>query len=67
MLADEGDGGFEGGAGAEDGGDSGLLEMGDVFLGDGTAEDEEDVFGVLGYEQIVDAGDDDVVGSGEDG
>ncbi len=41
--------------------------MGDVLFGDGAAEDEEDVFGALGFQEFVDAGDDCVVGSGEDG
>ncbi len=44
-----------------------MPEVGNVFFGDGAAEDEEDVFGVLGFEELVDAGDDGVVGAGEDG
>jgi len=44
-----------------------LLEVGDVFFGDGAAEDEEDVFGLRGFEQLGYAGDDDVVRAGEDG
>ncbi len=67
VFADEGNGGLEGCAGAEDGGDAVLFEVRDVFFGDGSAQDQEDVFGVLGYEQVVDAGEDGVVGSGEDG
>jgi hypothetical protein len=38
-----------------------------IFVGDGAAEDEEDVFGILFAEESGDAWDDDVVGSGEDG
>ena len=43
------------------------FKLGLVFVGDGAAEDEEDVVGVLLVEQIDDAGDDDVVRAGEDG
>ncbi len=38
-----------------------------IFIGDGAAEDEEDVFCVLLAEERGDARDDDVVGAGEDG
>ena len=38
-----------------------------IFVGDGAAEDEEDVFGLLFAEELRDARDDDVVGAGEDG
>ena len=67
MLADEGDGGLERGAGAEDGGYAMVHEGLDVLGGDGAAEDEEDVFRVLGAKELGDAGDDGIVGAGEDG
>lgn len=38
-----------------------------IFIGDGAAEDEEDVFGFLFAKKRGDARDDDVVGAGEDG
>jgi len=38
-----------------------------IFVGDGAPQDEEDVFGLLFAEEGGDAGDDDVVSSGEDG
>ena len=66
-MADEVDGGFERCAGAEDGGYAVLFEVGDVLLGDGAAEDEEYVLGVGVDEKRVDAGDEGVVCSGEDG
>ena len=37
------------------------------WAGDGAAKDEEDVFRVLGAKELGDAGDDGVVGAGEDG
>lgn len=47
VGADEVDGGFEGRAGAEDGGDSTGLHGCGILIGDGATEDDEDVFGVL--------------------
>jgi len=38
-----------------------------VFVGDGAAENEQNVFGFLFAEELDDAGDDHVVGAGEDG
>ncbi len=38
-----------------------------VLVGDGAAEDKEDVFGLLFAQECGDARDDDVVGAGEDG
>jgi hypothetical protein len=64
VVADEGDGGFKRGAGAEDGGYAVVAHEGfDVLGGDGAAEDEEDVFCVLSAEELRNAGDDGVVGS----
>ena len=67
VVADEVDGGLERCSGAEDGCDTAFFHAGGVSVGDGSTEDEEDVVGVLGAEERGDAGNDDIVGSGEDG
>lgn len=65
VVADELDGSVKERAGAEDGGDAFGLEEGDVLLGDGAADDDEDVLRAALVEKLGDAGDDGVVCAGE--
>jgi hypothetical protein len=67
VLADELNGGIERRSRSEDGRDAARSHGGTVLVGDGPAEDEEDVFGVLLAEQGGDAGNEDGVGAREDG
>src|ERR1700679_2705306 len=66
VPADELDRRLELSSGAKDSGDSCFFECRNVMRGDGAAENDKDVQGVVLFEQRHDAGDDDVVGSGED-
>ena len=67
VGADEVDSGLEGRSGAEDSGDACVPHARLILGRDRATEHEQNVFGVLGEKQGVDTGNDDVVGSGEDG
>src|SRR5215210_1637672 len=51
----------------EDLADAELLEFGDVFFGDGSADEDEDVLGLVLFEELDYAGDERHVGAREDG
>src|ERR671913_2407626 len=51
----------------EDFADAELLQFRDVFFGDGAADEYEDVFGLVLFEELDNAGHERHVGAGEDG
>ncbi len=65
IVADELDGGVKQGTGAEDGGDAFGFEEGNVLLGDGAANDDEDILRAALLKELCDAGNDGVVCAGE--
>jgi len=67
AVSDEGDDVLRGGAGEENGGDSGFLEGGDIGFGNNPTDENGDVVHALFMEELHELGAEGVVGAGEDG
>src|ERR1035441_8439995 len=67
VLSDEGDGGFQRSAGAEEIGRAARFQRRLIAVRNGASEEQQDVFSMLLAQQRGNAGDDGVVGAGQDG